>query len=269
MKLIYRLFEHSALLRGITGCICRSKNLRRDVLGISLDTPFGAGPGTDSGFRDFNTLASFGASFVMSGPVTARPAADNPGVSVAARRLRHGKAGTKVFACITDDSTNSKDAVKGYEMCFAMLYDFADAIVVIPHIDSTQNIIDESFTEIMDNLLSLRLYYDIYKPIFIQIPTGIPNAQIEEMISFCLTSGIEGIVTDVGRVEFVRSKSQSRLTIIATMDSSVSDKVVLDVLQSGASLVAFTRKGSILRLRRFKEASGHLNKYYKQTKATH
>ena len=49
-------------------------------------------------------------------------------------------------------------------------------------------------SDIVDRLLDLRMYYDEYRPILLKISPDIPREQIDEILDYCMLSGIDGIV---------------------------------------------------------------------------
>ncbi len=54
---------------------------------------------------------------------------------------------------------------------------------------------DVSFlSDIVDRLLDLRLYYDEYRPILVKVSPDIPHQQLDEIIEYCMMSGVDGIV---------------------------------------------------------------------------
>ncbi len=75
-------------------------------------------------------------------------------------------------------------------------------IVINPHCCSEEDAVgnDEEdggiseLPEIIDRLLTMRLYYDSNKPVLVRLTPEIARAQTDEIIECCLSSGIDGIV---------------------------------------------------------------------------
>ena len=92
----------------------------------------------------------------------------------------------------------NEDAAKDYEKGFGLLYDFVDMFVVnvsCPNVVGLTALQDISFLgEIVDKLLDLRMYYDTYKPILLKVSPDLSHQQLDEIIDYCLRSGIDGIV---------------------------------------------------------------------------
>lgn len=244
-ELILRILDRTAVVRTLLGCFTRTRNTKPlEVAGLSFATPLGTAQGCDTNALVYNTLASFGASFVIVGPTELKPFDRSSGVRALIENLKERRTkaviGGAVNCCRTEHNTDSKNV----ETTFAMLYDFVDFVVLCPEADKETSTIDESFTDIADNILSLRLFYDQYKPLFLHIPSNIPVFQTEDLLLYCLSSGIDGVMVDKQLVTLVKEKSESRLTIMATVDSQIDTASVNETLVNGASLIAFTAGSS-------------------------
>lgn len=240
-ELILRVIDRMTVVRAVLGNLTRTRKTKPlEIAGLTFGTPLGTAPGCDTNASFYNTLASFGASFVIVGPTELKPSDRCCGVHALIKNLKERRCkaiiGGAVNCCRSDHNTDSRNI----ETTFAMLYDFVDFIVLCPDADKEMSTIDESFTDIADNVLSLRLFYEQYKPLFLRIPTGISISQIEDLLLYCLSSGIDGVVVDKQLVAFVKEKSESRLTIMATVDSQTDTASVNEILADGASLIAFS-----------------------------
>ncbi|MBR2128378.1 MAG: quinone-dependent dihydroorotate dehydrogenase, partial [Bacteroidales bacterium] len=95
-------------------------------------------------------------------------------------------------------SSINEEAAKDYETAFGLLYDFVDMFVVnisCPNVVGLTALQDISFlSEIVDKLLSLRMYYDEYRPILLKVSPDLSHQQLDEIIDYSLRSGIDGIV---------------------------------------------------------------------------
>ena len=79
-----------------------------------------------------------------------------------------------------------------------MLYDFVDMFVVnvsCPNVVGLTSLQDISFlSDIVDRLLDLRMYYDTYRPILLKVSPDLSHQHLDEIVDYCLRSGIDGIV---------------------------------------------------------------------------
>ncbi len=170
-------------------------------------------------------------------------------------------------------SSMNEDAAKDYEKAFALLYDFVDMFVVnvsCPNVVGLTALQDVSFlSDIVDRLLDLRMYYDTFRPILLKVSPDLSKQQLDDIIDYCLRSGIDGIVagnttrsregltTDNERIEkigngglsgaplyrknlelvrYIHEKSEGKLPIIG-VGGIMSGEQAKEMLDAGASLV--------------------------------
>jgi dihydroorotate dehydrogenase len=130
---------------------------------------------------------------------------------------------------------------------------------------------DISFlSEIVDKLLELRMYFDTYRPILLKVSPDLSHQQLDEIIEYCLRSGIDGLVAgnttrsrdgltsiskerieEIGNggmsgaplhqknlelVKYVHTKSEGKLPIIG-VGGIMSPEQAKAMLDAGASLV--------------------------------
>lgn len=242
-------------------------------------------------------MANFGFGFVEIGSITPKPQDGNPkprcfrvpgdkaiinrfginnkGVKNAVEHLKKVKPEVIVAANISKNSTSiNEDAAKDYETSFALLYDFVDMFVVnvsCPNVVGLTALQDITFlSDIVDRLLDLRMYYDEYRPILLKVSPDLSHEQLDEIIDYCLRSGIDGIVAgnttrsrdgltsiskekieEIGNggmsgapvhkknlelVRYVHTKSEGKLPIIG-VGGIMSPEQAKDMLDAGASLV--------------------------------
>ena len=196
-------------------------SLEREVFGIRFKNPIGFAAGFDKNGDYYNDLANFGFSFVEIGSITPEPQPGNPkprlfrliadnaiinrmginnnGVKYTVTKLKNRKPKVIIGGNISKGAlTSNENAGKDYEKAFSLLYDFVDYFVInvsCPNVKSLtelQNI--ESLSDIIDRLLTLRRYFDDYRPILIKISPDIPVQHLDEIIDLILISGIDGIV---------------------------------------------------------------------------
>ncbi len=273
-----------------------SKSLEREVFGIRFPNPVGLAGGLDKNGEFYNDMANFGFGFVEIGSLTPRPqdgnekprcfripsdraiinrfGINNKGVRNAVEHLRKERPEVIVAANISKNTSSiNEDAAKDYEQSFALLYDFVDMFVInvsCPNVVGLTALQDVSFlSDIVDRLLDLRMYYDTFRPILLKVSPDLPHPQLDDIIDYCLRSGIDGIVAgnttrsreglsiDESKIEkigngglsgaplyrknlelvrYVHEKSKGRLPIIG-VGGIMSGEQAREMLDAGASLV--------------------------------
>ena len=241
-------------------------------------------------------MANFGFGFVEIGSLTPKPQDGNPrprcfrvpsdraiinryginnkGVINAVEHIKKDKPGIIIAANISKNTTSiNEDAAKDYETSFALLYDFVDMFVVnvsCPNVVGLTALQDISFlSDIVDRLLDLRRYYDNYRPILLKVSPDLSTEQLDDIIDYCLRSGIDGIVAgnttrsregltispekieEIGNggmsgapvhkknlelVRYIHTKSEGRLPIIG-VGGIMSGEEAQAMMDAGASLV--------------------------------
>jgi dihydroorotate dehydrogenase len=179
-----------------------------------------------------------------------------------------------VAANISKNTTSiNEDAAKDYESAFALMYDFVDMFVLnvsCPNVVGLTSLQDITFlSDIVDKLLSLRMYYDEYRPILLKVSPDLPHQQLDEIIDYCMRSGVDGIVAgnttrsregltisqeqidkignggmsgapirkkNLELVRYISEKTKGKLPIIG-VGGIMSGKDAKDMLDAGASLV--------------------------------
>ena len=198
-----------------------SPTLEREVFGIKFPNPVGLAGGLDKNGEFYNDMANFGFGFVEIGSLTPKPQDGNPkprcwrvpgdkaiinrfginnkGVLNAVEHLKKEHPNVIVAANISKNTSSiNEEAAKDYETAFGLLYDFVDMFVVnisCPNVVGLTALQDIGFlSEIVDRLLDLRMFYDNYKPILLKLSPDLSRQQLDEIIDYCLRSGIDGIV---------------------------------------------------------------------------
>lgn len=201
----------------------KSHNLAREVFGIQFKNPVGVAAGFDKNAEVYNELASIGFGFVEIGSLTLEPQEGNPkprlfndgknkaiinrmglnnkGIRHAINMLKTEKPQTIVCANLAKNTTSTygPDIVKDFSKSFSLMYDFVDMFTINISYSAAnegiQDLQDLSFlSDILDPILDLRLCYDDYKPILLKLSPDIPYDQVDEIIDWCMISGIDGIV---------------------------------------------------------------------------
>lgn len=291
--------RHIPFARSIMRAIYKreSPSLEREVFGIRFPNPVGLAGGLDKNGEFYNDMANFGFGFVEIGSLTPKPQDGNPkprcwrvpgdkaiinrfginnkGVMNAVNHLKKERPEVIVAANISKNTSSiNEEAANDYETAFGLLYDFVDMFVVnvsCPNVVGLTSLQDISFlAEITDRLLDLRMYYDEYRPILLKVSPDLPRQQLDEIIDYCLRSGIDGLVAgnttrsrdgltsiskekieEIGNgglsgaplykknlelVRYVHQKSEGRLPIIG-VGGIMSPEQAKEMLDAGASLI--------------------------------
>jgi len=274
-----------------------SPKLERDVFGIHFPNPVGLAGGLDKNGEFYNDMGNFGFGFVEIGSLTPKPQDGNPkprvwrvpgdkalinrfginnkGVKNAVEHLKKVRPEVIVAANISKNTTSiNEDAAKDYETSFGLLYDFVDMFVVnvsCPNVVGLTSLQDITFlSDIVDKLLDLRMLYDTYKPILLKVSPDLSKEQLEDIVDYCLRSGIDGIVAgnttrsrdgltsisqerieEIGNggmsgapvhkknlelVRFIHEKSEGKLPIVG-VGGIMSPEDAKEMMDAGASLV--------------------------------
>lgn len=300
-----------------------SPSLEREVFGIKFPNPVGLAGGLDKNGEFYNDMANFGFGFVEIGSLTPLPqdgnakprcfrvpgdkaiinrfGINNKGVKNAVEHLKKERPEVIVAANISKNTTSiNEDAAKDYEKGFGLLYDFVDMFVVnisCPNVVGLTALQDITFlSEIVDKLLDLRMYYDTYKPILLKVSPDLSHQQLDEIIDYCLRSGIDGLVAgnttrsrdgiksiskekieaignggmsgaplyekNLALVKYVHEKSEGKLPIVG-VGGIMSPAQAKEMLDAGASLIeiysGFIYEGPAL----VKNINKHLETYAK------
>lgn len=274
----------------------KSPTLEKEVFGIKFPNPVGLAGGLDKNGEYYNDMANFGFGFVEIGSLTPKPQDGNPkprcfrvpadkaiinrfginnkGVANAVEHLKKVRPEVIVAANISKNTSSiNEDAAKDYEKAFGLLYDFVDMFVVnvsCPNVVGLTSLQDISFlSDIVDRLLDLRMYFDTYRPILLKVSPDLAKEQLDDIIDYCLRSGIDGIVAgnttrsrdglsipqakidqigngglsgaplhkkNVELVRYVHQKSEGKLPIIG-VGGIMSGEDAQEMIDAGASLV--------------------------------
>ena len=292
------VLRHVPFARSIIRSIYKkeSPSLEKEVFGLKFPNPVGLAGGLDKNGEFYNDMANFGFGFVEIGSLTPQPqdgnakprcfrvpqdkaiinrfGINNKGVKNAVEHLKKERPNVIVAANISKNSTSiNEDAAKDYESAFALLYDFVDMFVVnvsCPNVVGLTSLQDISFlSEIVDRLLNLRMYYDNYRPILLKVSPDLSKEQLDDIVDYCLRSGIDGIVAgnttrsrdgltiskeeiekignggmsgapvhkkNLELVRYIHSKTEGKLPIIG-VGGIMSEENAKAMIDAGASLV--------------------------------
>ena len=135
---------------------------------------------------------------------------------------------------------------------FALLYDFVDFLIIDTASDQGTSEVSE-ITDLLDELLSLRLCYERYTRVLLRITDGLTPDEIAPLLDYCRYSGIDGVVVNgEKRYNYVVEHTQGRLPIIV---SSNSPQEVIDIYRKGVPVE--TALGSIQRIKILKSLTNN------------
>lgn len=140
--------------------------------------------------------------------------------------IRHQHQGKALIVDISEDIQRN----------FSLSYDFADIIIINPDKADGINAMDISdIVSMLDSLLSLRLCYEKYTPVYLSISNVVTPDELDTLLSYSRLSGIDGIVANsLEKLQVILDKTQGRMPVIAR--TANSDEA-LQMLSAGASLV--------------------------------
>lgn len=128
---------------------------------------------------------------------------------------------------------------------FALLYDFVDFLIVDTASDTGGTSELSDITDLMDELLSLRLCYEHYTRVLVRITDGLTPQEVGSLLDYCRLSGIDGVVVNGARhYDFAYEHTQGRLPVIVSSDSP---QEVLEMCRKGVPVE--TKLNGIQRLK--------------------
>ena len=163
--------------------------LARDLFGIHFRHPVGIAPVLERQDELLDVCDCFGFSF--SGLIPG----DTP-LQVVAERLQTRQTPIVAAVELRADGATEEEAKQRIIRQFSLLYDFADYFVIDINRESGLSSLDDfsDWTELLDEVLSLRLCYERYKPILLRIAPGHEEEQMRRVLDFVLMSGFDGVV---------------------------------------------------------------------------
>ncbi|MES2621724.1 MAG: quinone-dependent dihydroorotate dehydrogenase [Bacteroidota bacterium] len=209
------------LLKIAAGAKVEHPALHRHLFGLDFPNPVGLAAGLDKNGDVIDEMGMMGFGFVEVGTITPRPQPgndkprsfrlikdkalinrmgfNNVGAEVAAQKLKRKKTNIIVGANIGKNKvTSNEDAIRDYEYCFKMLFDYADYFVVnvsSPNTPGLRALQDkDSLTAILNSLQDINQSKEKPKPILLKIAPDLTNEQIDDVISVVQQTKIQGIV---------------------------------------------------------------------------
>ena len=206
--------------------------LARELFGIRFRHPIGLAPVLERQDELMDLCDSIGFSFTGIIP------GETP-LQTLAERLQNRKTPIVAAVELRPDGTTEEEAKQRIIHQFSLLYDFADFFVIDINRESGLSSLDDfsDWTELLDELLSLRLYYERYKPILLRLAPGHDEEQMRRILDFALLYGFDGVVVPgLAKVRFCAEYTQKRLPIIGS-GAITSPEEARALLQAGASLI--------------------------------
>ncbi len=198
--------------------------LEREVFGLKFKNPVGLAAGLDKDAKLYKELGNVGFGFIEIGTLTPKPQEGNPkkrlfrlredggiinrmgfnngGVQEAAERLKKnpkGKGHVLIGGNIGKNKvTPNEDAVKDYEICFDVLYDYVDYFVVNVSSPNTPNLRElqdkEPLTQLLQALQDKNNTKATPKPILLKIAPDLTDSQLLDIIDIVKITGIAGVI---------------------------------------------------------------------------
>lgn len=195
------------------------KGLEKEVSGLCFSNPVGLLRKGES--TRIRALEGLGVGFLTLSP-------DSDHIMEWIQRLAQQHHGQDVLLAVNLN--------KNIERSFSLTYDFADILIVDTNSNGGIDSPDISDIPIlMDELLNLRLCYERLTPVFLRLPMGLTPEELHAILSYCLLSGINGIVASgKGTVHQVLEYTQRRIPVIGC---TAAPEEAAAMLQDGASLV--------------------------------
>ena len=213
-----RLLKHARFLYPVVRFFYHRKTVGQEklLMGLTFSHPVGVAVGVDRRGEFTDAIACYSPSFIEIGPLR--------DVRYAIQNLQNRTSSLIVLGNLS----NSTDLVEA----FTLIYDFVDAIVL----NVSQG---SSVAKVIDHLLELRRYNDTYKPIIFKLFPDLSTEDLDNVATYALGSGIDGMMVGAEFVDRIREKTQGLLPIIATAEIASPERAA-QLLDTGADLLAVT-----------------------------
>ena len=206
--------------------------LARTVFDIDFAHPVGLAPVLERQVDLLDECDDIGFSFTGIIP------GDMP-LETVARRLQERISPIVVSVELRADGEDEQQAKRSLIRQFSLLYDFTDFFTIDVNRESGLTSLDDfsDWTELLDEVLDLRLCYERYRPILVRIAPGHTEEEMKRILDFSLLSGFDGVVAPgVSKVRFCAAYTKNRLPVIGSGAITTPEEAVA-LLQAGASLV--------------------------------
>ena len=207
-------------------------SLACEAFGIQFRHPIGLAPVLEQQVELLDACDSLGFSFTGFIP------GETPIQTIAAR-LQERTTPIVTAVELRAEGESGEAAQQALIRQFSLLYDFADFFVIDINRESGLSSLDDfsDWTAMLDELLSLRLYYEKYRPILLRIAPGHEEEQLSRILDFCLQSGFDGVIAPgIAKVRFCAEYTKNRIPIIGSGAVSTPEEAI-GLLQAGATLI--------------------------------
>ena len=135
-----------------------------------------------------------------------------------------------------EDSLLALDLKADIVRTFSLVYDFADFLVIDPDTDNGIDAADLSDTvALLEELVSLRLCYEHYTPVFLRLTHGITPEELQTLLNTSRLSGLDGVAVPTLSLYYkVRELTDGRVPVIC-MVQDVEEGLL--ALHEGVSLL--------------------------------
>jgi dihydroorotate dehydrogenase len=213
--------KFSPLINLISGNKVEHPALHRNIFGLDFPNPVGLAAGLDKNGDVIDEMGMLGFGHVEVGTITPQPqhgndkprlfrlvkdgalinrmGFNNVGAEVAAQKMKRRKTNIIVGANIgKNKNTSNEEAIRDYEYCFKMLFEFADYFVVnvsSPNTPGLRALQDkDSLAAILNSLQDINNRKQKTKPILLKIAPDLTNEQIDDVLLVVQQAKIQGIV---------------------------------------------------------------------------
>ena len=195
----------------------KKKSLAREVVGLKFANPVGLTESTER-FQKCSLWAP------KAGFIVATPPKEN--LIEWSAKLKRISERSLLGVNLSEDIVRS----------FSLLYDFAHFIILDPDSNNGIQSADISdITELIDEIVGLRLCYERYTPVFLRLSHVETPDELRPLCSYARLSGLDGLAaSNPEKVRMTLAECQYRVPVIGVADSVES---ALQELQDGASLV--------------------------------
>lgn len=207
-------------------------SLGREAFGIRFPHPLGVAPVLERQYDLLDELDSIGFAFTGIIPGTTP-------IPVIADRLASRKSGIIASVELKAEESDENQVQDHLVRTYSLLYDFADYFIIDINRQSGLSSLDDlsDWTEILDELLSLRLCYERYKPILLRLSPSHSDEQMGRILDFSLLSGIDGLVAPgISKVRQVVTYTKGRIPVIGSGAITAPEDAIA-LLDAGATLI--------------------------------
>lgn len=223
---LLKFLGHIPLAYGFIGLLFLRKHpsMKTTLFGLTFPNPVGLGGSFDSKGEIYNMMDNLGYGFVEL---------SNPSVD-----CLKGKRHDIIIASDIHlpNGMNIPECIRQCERQMALLYDFSDMFVIDLRDPVSEFGEPDHFSELINALLDLRVYYDTTKPMLIKVCGNTPVSSFDEIITRAAKAGIDGVVTaNINLVRRIKDLTNGSLEVIGSDVSSPEE--AKHMIEAGASLI--------------------------------